>query len=239
MQEYAWLHGSDYRDMVGVVGTEPSPRKMGLAACACARSGWHEFSDPRLLTALETAEDYAEFRATKERLKAAKRSLADLLEEARARQLQDKAAVPERAWADPEHDAWWGLFGTNRELEQQVRLIELVLKPSRVDADTLLAVGQTVAGLRFPNQPRLCELLRDIFGNPFRPVTFPPEWRTDTVVTLARQAYELREFSAMPIMADALQDAGCDSEAILSHCRDTNQLHVRGCWVVDSVLGKE
>jgi len=57
-------------------------------------------------------------------------------------------------------------------------------------------------------------------------------------LTLARQIYESRDFSAMPILADALQDAGCDNEDILSHCRDTNQPHVRGCWVVDLVLEK-
>jgi hypothetical protein len=82
-------------------------------------------------------------------------------------------------------------------------------------------------------------LLRDIFGNPFRPATFDPSWRTDTVTALATQMYESRDFGAMPILADALQDAGCDSDDILSHCRDTKQVHVRGCWVVDLVLGKE
>jgi hypothetical protein len=81
-------------------------------------------------------------------------------------------------------------------------------------------------------------LLRDIFGNPFRSLTFSPEWRTDTALALARQMYESRDFSAMPILADALQDAGCDNEDILDHCR-TEQTHVRGCWVVDLVLGKE
>jgi hypothetical protein len=55
-------------------------------------------------------------------------------------------------------------------------------------------------------------------------------------VALARAMYEAREFSAMPILADALQDAGCDNEVVLSHCRATNQIHVRGCWVVDRVL---
>ncbi|MCI0699875.1 MAG: hypothetical protein L0241_02155, partial [Planctomycetia bacterium] len=64
-------------------------------------------------------------------------------------------------------------------------------------------------------------------------------WRTDTALSLARQMYESREFSAMPILADALQDAGCENEDILNHCRDTSQVHVRGCWVVDLVLGKE
>ena len=83
------------------------------------------------------------------------------------------------------------------------------------------------------------DLVRDIFGNPFRPVAFAPEWRTDTAVALASTMYEAREFSAMPILADALQDAGCDSDDILTHCRDTSQVHVRGCWVCDLVLGKE
>ena len=55
---------------------------------------------------------------------------------------------------------------------------------------------------------------------------------------LARTMYDSREFSAMPILADALQDAGCDNDDILAHCRDANQVHVRGCWVVDLVLGK-
>ncbi|MFM8270873.1 MAG: hypothetical protein ACKODX_00845 [Gemmata sp.] len=83
------------------------------------------------------------------------------------------------------------------------------------------------------------EFTRDIFGNPFRPVAFSPSWRTDTAVALARQMYESRDFSAMPILADALQDAECDSEQILSHCRDEGRRHVRGCWVVDLVLGME
>src|SRR5262249_33328398 len=83
-----------------------------------------------------------------------------------------------------------------------------------------------------------CALIRDVFGNPFRTVAFSPEWRTDTAVALARQMYEGYEFSAMPILADALQDAGCDSADILNHCRGEGS-HVRGCWVVDLVLGKE
>jgi hypothetical protein len=82
-------------------------------------------------------------------------------------------------------------------------------------------------------------LLRDIFGDPFRPMTFDLEWRTGTAIAIAQQMYDARDFSAMPILADALQDAGCDNEDILNHCRDANATHVRGCWVVDLVLGKE
>jgi len=86
--------------------------------------------------------------------------------------------------------------------------------------------------------PGSITLLRDIFGNPFHPVEFDLQWRTDTALSLAKQMYESRDFSAMPILADALQDAGCDNEEVLNHCRDTKQVHVRGCWVVDLVLGK-
>ena len=87
-----------------------------------------------------------------------------------------------------------------------------------------------------------CSALRSyilcIFGNPFRPVTFDPVWRTLDVVALARGIYDDRAFDRMPILADALQDAGCDNDDILTHCRDTGTPHARGCWVVDLVLGK-
>ena len=81
-------------------------------------------------------------------------------------------------------------------------------------------------------------VIRDIFGNPFRPATLDPSWLTSTVVALARGIYEERAFDRMPILADALQDAGCDNEDVLNHCRGPGP-HVRGCWVVDLVLGKE
>ena len=83
-----------------------------------------------------------------------------------------------------------------------------------------------------------CLLLRDIFGNPFRPVAFAPSWRSSSVVALARAMYESREFAAMPVLADALEEAGCDAADILAHCRNPHGVHVRGCWVVDLVLGK-
>ena len=89
-----------------------------------------------------------------------------------------------------------------------------------------------------PPDDRCLPLFRDVFGNPFRPVTFSPGWRTSTAVAIARGMYESWDFSAMPILADALQDAGCENEDILNHCRDASQVHVRGCWVVDLVLGK-
>jgi hypothetical protein len=83
-----------------------------------------------------------------------------------------------------------------------------------------------------------CLRIRDIFGNPFRPVTLDPSWPTSTVTALARQMYEARDFSAMPILADALMDTGCGDEQVLRQCRGEGS-HVRGCWVVDLCLGRE
>jgi len=96
-------------------------------------------------------------------------------------------------------------------------------------------VKTELAGEELPASWR--PLFDDIFGDAFRPVTFEAMWRTDTVVSLAGQMYESRDFSAMPILANALQDAGCDNEDVLGHCRGPGP-HVRGCWVVDLLLGK-
>jgi len=68
-------------------------------------------------------------------------------------------------------------------------------------------------------------------------VAADPAWLTPTVASLARGIYTDRAFDRLPILADALQDAGCDSADILGHCRGPGP-HVRGCWVVDLVLGK-
>jgi hypothetical protein len=78
---------------------------------------------------------------------------------------------------------------------------------------------------------------RDVFPNPFVPLDWNPEWFTSTVRGLAAHMYESRDFSAMPVLGDALQDAGCDHELVLGHCRSTKP-HARGCWVVDAILGK-
>jgi hypothetical protein len=80
-------------------------------------------------------------------------------------------------------------------------------------------------------------LLRCIFGNPFTPTTFDSRWLTSTVKDLARTADEGELFDRLPILADALQDAGCENEAILRHCRE-DAVHARGCWVLDAILGK-
>jgi hypothetical protein len=83
----------------------------------------------------------------------------------------------------------------------------------------------------------VCGPSRCAAGNPFRPAAADPRWLTTTVLALARGIYAERAFDRLPILADALQDAGCGNEDILTHCRGPGS-HVRGCWVVDLVLGK-
>ncbi len=95
-----------------------------------------------------------------------------------------------------------------------------------------------------PPQPHLeqldcVHLLHDIFGPlPFRDVPIAPAWLTSDVTALARGIYDEKAFDRMPILADALQDAGCDNDEMLNHCRAANWEHVRGCWVLDLILGR-
>jgi hypothetical protein len=84
-------------------------------------------------------------------------------------------------------------------------------------------------------------VIRDILGNPFRPERIDPTWLVANDGAACRLAQDIVancSNSELPILADALEDAGCASDAILSHCR-TPQRHVRGCWVVDLLLGRE
>jgi hypothetical protein len=137
-----------------------------------------------------------------------------------------------RPWSDIASDlvARPGNWGFTNTLAARQEALE-VAKGLR----SLVAMFESTAS---PSVPALLELIHDVIGNPFRPVEFDAAWRSDTVLSLARGMYESRDFSAMPILADALQDADCDCEGILSHCRDESLTHVRGCWVVDLVLGK-
>lgn len=96
--------------------------------------------------------------------------------------------------------------------------------------------------IEFDSPPERYESWRpwiyDVFGNPFRPVSADPRWLTSTVVALAEGIYQDLAFDRMPILADALEEAGCDNADILSHCRGDGP-HVRGCWVVDLLTGRK
>jgi hypothetical protein len=84
----------------------------------------------------------------------------------------------------------------------------------------------------------MCDLLRDIFGNPFRPVNLGPAWRTGVVVGLAKAIYDEGRFGDLAILSDALEEAGCVDQEILDHLR-RSEGHVRGCWCLDLARGKE
>src|SRR5207248_5032085 len=118
-------------------------------------------------------------------------------------------------------------------------------------ADLLLAAGSPPSAVGYllrsfddwgdvtGRAAQVATIMRDIVGNPFRPVRADPRWLTSDVLALAASIYAERAFDRLPILADALQDAGCENADVLGHCRDPQLTHVRGCWVVDLVLGKE
>jgi hypothetical protein len=84
---------------------------------------------------------------------------------------------------------------------------------------------------------RVCGIIRDAIGNPFQPPTIDPSWLTDGTIPISEFIYKEQAFDRMPILGDVLENAGCDNDLILSHCRSQSR-HARGCWVVDAILGK-
>jgi hypothetical protein len=82
------------------------------------------------------------------------------------------------------------------------------------------------------------DLLREVFGNPFRPASLDPGWRTPDVLGVAGGIYQERDFERLAVLGDALEEAGCADSALLDHCRSP-AAHVRGCWLLDLCLGKD
>ncbi len=106
-------------------------------------------------------------------------------------------------------------------------------------AERSISIAAARGGMAWEERLFQASCLIDLLGNPFRKVRFEASWRTETAVALAQQFYDRAEAASLPILADALEEAGCDEPAVLAHARDIHQPHVRGCWVVDLVLGKE
>jgi hypothetical protein len=132
---------------------------------------------------------------------------------------------------------WWSVGGIQPLLTQ-------LTDPRRAAEAVSLAIEgwqideQVTHGTARHQLQLCCDLLHDVFGNPFRPVAVDPVWLTPTVISLATAIYDDRAFDHLPILADVLEDAGCTNADILQHCRQPGE-HVRGCWVVDLVLGKK
>jgi hypothetical protein len=234
MTEQEWLACRDPNALLECLRTQhgssrrkAGQRKVRLFGCASCRLFGVALSDPRSIAAVEFAERYADGDPDTSQLseisKAARRALIEVDRRLRPRGA-NRYSVPELGAAE----AAFIIAGT----DTGGGYAHWAMRTRVGDGDRELKREWEAARVA------LAELLRDIFGNPFRPVPFNPTWRTDTAMVLARQMYESREFGAMPILADALQDAGCEDEQILMHCRDASQPHVRGCWVCDLVLGK-
>jgi hypothetical protein len=102
--------------------------------------------------------------------------------------------------------------------------------------DAMEGVLVTLPRLTGRDKAGECELIRCVFGNPYRTTAVAPAWRTATVVALARGITADRGFDRLPVLADALEEAGCDAPAVLEHCRGVGR-HARGCWVIDGCLG--
>jgi hypothetical protein len=199
-------------NIVGVLHQQVSKRQISLVACACVRR--LPYIDPESSNAIWQCEQHADGLINKEEMAILHRNLSEA----------SGVWRPVRALVRC-------LFSAEGEVGF-LRVIELTnLFMGRIHQQWY-SKPLTVAR----SEESICQaqLLRDIFGNPFCPVTLNPSWLTGTVINLARSTYEDRAFDRMPIMADALEDAGCTDEAILAHCRGPS-LHVRGCWVIDLI----
>lgn len=243
--EQEWLTGDDPGQLLDMVIQPHYPRvrefterKFRLWSCACGRLVWERmaFATATCREVVELAERYADGEIPITQLEAGSRRLEEALEsvpdqEARARADCCAAEVALSAvWTDSD------LAFRSRQGPGAVHFLAWDVEYYSAGGEEL---GEnTMWELKERTERALSDLLRDIFGNPFRPIAFCLEWRTDTTVALARQMYESRNFDALPILADALQDAGCEDEQLLGHCRGSGP-HVRGCWVIDLVLGKE
>jgi hypothetical protein len=215
MTEDEWLACADPYPMVQAIEGKASDRKLRLFACGCLRIVHYLVTDSGRRKMIETAERWAD----------------GLVTDAEARAIL--AASPYESSV-----AWES--GDNANEQAANRTAGSVLFASaRVAAETVAWNVPKFGSRSVQTKSSLYpSLLRDVIGNPFRPVTIAPAWRTSNVAGLAEAIYADLAFDRLPILADALEDAGCANGDILNHCRQPGE-HVRGCWVVDLVLGKD
>jgi hypothetical protein len=212
---------------------KPGDRKWRLFACACCRRIWHLLADPRSRKAVEVAERDADGMASHQ-------EVANAFQDALEASNEDRA-FEVTGLASPEWAASETLGNANGVVGPQVLNA----------ADNAATARANVANMERPDQElwektylaeqgEQAHLLQDIFGKPSRRVTIPRAllaWNDDTIRKLAQAIYDERAFDRLPILADALEESGCQDPDILGHCRSGGE-HVRGCWVIDLLLGK-
>src|SRR5205085_2727130 len=102
----------------------------------------------------------------------------------------------------------------------------------------MAAYGKIAAKVVHEEQFAQCQLLRDLFGNPFRSAALAPAWLAPRVLALAQTIYDDGAFDRLPVLAGALEEAGCHDDHILGHCLGPGP-HARGCWLIDLILGMQ
>ena len=251
MTEAEWLACTDPREMLRFLGEDASDRKRRLFAVECCKHIWHLLRGATMRQVVEAAELFAEGAIRIRRLRRVNRTAWDS---------EIFRAPGDTEWDEIITDlAETAAASTSEEGgEYALNVVRWVLQARGVEAGKgvffrpgvwsdhgdwesrvggLARADPAVAAAMADESAAQAALVRDIFGNPFRPVTLDPSWQTPNVLALAETIYEERAFERLPILADALMDAGCDDEEALSHCRSSGP-HVRGCWLVDLLLGK-
>jgi hypothetical protein len=222
-------------------------RRLRLFRCACCRSAWELFEDERCRLAVEATERHADGVASRADLSMARTVAAEVQRAAEQRfhevALQD--ANTGVLWRDAflchsiAQAAYWTAV---TKFNVRVGHIVAMSVQSARSAEVLEGPGSPEgAAARRREESIQADILRDIFGNPFRkPAALAPAvlaWNDEIAVRLARTIYQDRAFDDLPVLADALLEAGCDDEQLIAHCRSTKP-HARGCWALDLVLAK-
>jgi hypothetical protein len=217
----------------------PQTRRLRLFGCACARMVWDLLpTDAR--SAVAISERFASGQATESGLDAAvvrleHGSVTPAQHALAAAGLASRAVYLDSAGSGP---PVWNPIEAAREAAKS--LASRIAGKAPPGGNPVSREWQAAYNAAFAEaRAHQAELVRDIFPPTGYTPTRQADWLTDTVLALARQADESGDYSALPILADALQDAGCDDEIMLSRCRAESGIHSRGNWVVDLLLGRE
>ncbi len=217
-------------------------RRLRLFCVACCRSVWEHLDDERTRQVIEVSERFADGRARKAELAAACEWIERQHQAMNTASAASKRGRPEAIFflrQSVTAAAWWATkmrFAVRSALSVTMCTLtaRIALSPEGFDNPQAVDMADATEG------PFQANLLRCIFGNPFRPVAVDRTWAAwngGTVARLARAIYDGRTFDRLPVLADALEEAGCAERTILEHCRGPGP-HARGCWVVDALLGK-
>jgi hypothetical protein len=224
MTESEWRACDDPEEILEYLRGKASDRKLRLFAVACCRRIWHLLIDERSRKAVLVAERDADQARPEEVSEVFYQSQCAFRVCEYASDCHADAAWAACQLAEPSED----------RLEKAVRVALLAASAAGYPTDSCYSTDRDKIEVEYEHQ---CHLLRDVFGNPFRPASTSTAWLLPNVIALAQMIYEERAFDRLPELAAALEEAGCHDADTLGHCRQAGP-HVRGCWVVDAILGK-